>query len=136
MSKGKNQTDRRPLSAYEPPRALRLGQAKSGKGGGAVSCRAPGSGAAGACSNGAAADPDCYQTGSSADWCTEAGSGATAVPAGQSQGNSRRRRIKASRPRGPSQSAVVAPRQSQKRPVTPLRHAGRSIDEGHVCRPR
>jgi len=67
-------------TTYAPPRALRLSQARAGRGGEPPTCRGPGSGAEGDCVSGFAAGIMCYQAGSSADKCDGPGSGANEAP--------------------------------------------------------
>jgi hypothetical protein len=67
---------------YEAPRAVRLSDSRGGAGSGTETCRGPGSGAGGDCVSGFAAGIMCYQTGSSAEKCDSAGSGASELPPG------------------------------------------------------
>ena len=69
-----------PQPSYEPPRALRVGAKHTGTGGAPAVCEVPGSGAVGDCRAGAGATQWCYENGSSADSCSNQGSGAATVP--------------------------------------------------------
>jgi len=81
MPEGKDKTGNRDQRSYDPPQALRLTDTRGGSGGsGEATCREPGSGAGGDCVTGFAAAIMCYQTGSSAEKCDSAGSGANELP--------------------------------------------------------
>jgi hypothetical protein len=67
-------------TAYETPRALRLGRTRGAIGAEEPPCEVPGSSALGDCISGFAAGIMCYQTGNGAEKCDGPGNDATELP--------------------------------------------------------